>query len=192
MLCGELRLHDLQDVRRLCDGFGVPLLHGLSGVERLSDDGVGTFDHELQHETAHLAALAVLGRAVIENGHVAGSLQQAVEIVGIDGDLVVDGGQFVGLSDAMGNERRVVDAPGNISLVAGEQQHMVEVEVARLEDAHHLNAFSRFTVEGNAGLLDDLHGQALKGCQVYRQVTALAQVLDAVDQRVCPEQRLLE
>ena len=69
---------------------------------------------------------------------------------------------------------------------------MVEVQVARLENTHDLNAFSRFAVEGNAGLLDNLHGQTLQGRQVYRQVTALAQVLDAVDQRVGPEQRLLE
>ena len=153
---------------------------------------MGAFHHQLQHETAHLAALAVFSGVVVENGHVAGPLQQAVEIVGIDGDLVVDGGQFVSLSDAMGNERRVVDAPGNIPLVAGKQQDMVEVEVSRLEDSHDLNAFSRFAMKWDAGLLDDLHGQALQGCQIYRQVAALSEVVDSVDQRVGPEQRLLE
>ena len=118
VLGGELRLHDLQDMRRLLDGLVLPLLHGLSGLERAAADGMGTLDHQLQHETAHLAALAVLGGTIIEDGHVAGPLQQAVEIVGIDGDLVLDGGQFVGLPDAVGNERRVVDAPRNVALVA--------------------------------------------------------------------------
>ena len=86
-----------------------------------------------------------------------------MEIISVDGDLVFYGRQFVSMAQTMGNERRVVDAFRHVALVAGEQQHVVEVEVARFQHAHDLKTFGRFAVEGDAGLLDDLRDQSLQG-----------------------------
>ena len=52
------------------------------------------FDHDLEHETAHLACGGAVGTVVVDEGDVGGALQQAVEVVGVDGHLVVDGGVF--------------------------------------------------------------------------------------------------
>ena len=83
-----------------------------------------------------------------------------MEIVGEDGHLVVDGGQLVGLANGVGDERGVVDALGKVAFVAREQQDVFEIEVARLEHAHHLKANGGFSVERDRGggdeLLDEL------------------------------------
>ena len=64
---------------------------------------------------------------------------------------MIDGGQTVGLTETVGNEGGIVDALGEVAFVAGEQQHMVEVEVTGLENAHDLYAFDGFAVEGYRG-----------------------------------------
>ena len=115
-----------------------------------------------------------------------------MEIIGVDGHLVFDGCQFVGVAQTVGNERRVVDAFRHVALVAGEQQHVVEVEVARLQHAHDLKTFGGLTVEGDAGLLDDLRDQSLQGVLRHRQVATALQVVETVDQHIGTEQRLLE
>ena len=61
-------------------------------------------DHQLEHEAAHLAPLTTLGRIVVENGDIRGTLQQAVEIVGIDAYFVFDRCEFIGVTDAVGNK----------------------------------------------------------------------------------------
>ena len=61
-------------------------------------DGVWTLDHQLEYETAHFAALTILGRTIVEDGDVASPLQQAMEVISVDGHLVFDGRQFVGVA----------------------------------------------------------------------------------------------
>lgn len=111
----------------LLDGLGVAQHGRLSCLQGLSNDVVGTLYEHLEHEAAHLAGVAVLGGVVVEDGDVAGALQQAVEIVGVDGGLVVDGGKPERLADGVGDEGTVVDAAWNVAVVAREQQHVVEV-----------------------------------------------------------------
>ena len=177
---------------RLLDGLGCPRGGLLTGLQGVLADGLATLDEHLQHEAAHLAPLAVLGGIVVEDGDILGALQQAVEIVGVDANLILDSGQFVGLADAVRNERAVVDAPRHVALVAGEQQDVVEVDVARLEHTHHLDALDGLAVEGDAGLLDNLRGESLQGLVGDLQIATLYQRIQAVDQHVGSEKRLLE
>ena len=116
--------------------------------------------HELEHEARHLARLAIGSGVVVDDGDILGTLQQTMEIVLIDGYLVIDGGEAVGLADGVGDKRGIVDATGHVALVAGEQQHVVEVEVAGFEHAHHLQPFGGFAMEGDRGLLDELLEEA--------------------------------
>ena len=76
------------------------------------------FHHQLQHEPAHLARVPVFCGIVVNQVDVGGTLQEPVEIVGIDGHLVVDGGEVESLSNGVGDERCIVDALGHVSLVA--------------------------------------------------------------------------
>ena len=155
-------------------------------------DAVPALHHHLQHEPAHLAALTVLRRVVVQHGHVAGALQQTVEIVGVDAHLVLDGGQLVSLTDAVRDERAVVHTLGHVALVARQQQHVVEVKVARLQHTHDLHTLGRLAVEGDAGLLHQLHRQPLQRLVAHHEVPADDEAVEPVDQRVGAEQRLLE
>ena len=112
-----------------------------------------------------------------------------MEVVLVDGYLLVDGGKPVGLADGIGDERGVVDAPWHITLVAGEQQHVVEVEVTRLEHTHHLDALGGFTVEGDRGGLDELGDEALEGDRVDGEDTAVDEVADSIQNGIHAEAR---
>ena len=119
-------------------------------------------------------------------------MQQAVEVVGVDAHLVLNRRQLVGLADAVRYEGAVVDAPWHVALVARQQQDVVEVEVARLEHTHDLHALGRLAVEGDGGLLDELLQQALQRGVCHDQIAAADESVEAVDERVAAEQRLLE
>ena len=69
----------------------------------------------------------------------------------VDGYLVIDCGQSVGLTQGIGDKRGIVNATWHVTLVAREQKHMVEVEVSSFEHTHHLDSFGRFAMEGNRG-----------------------------------------
>ena len=90
----------------------------LSGLQARFPDVIVALHQQLQHEAAHLSRVAAVGGIVIHQGDVVAALQQVVEIIGIDGHLVVDGGQTVGFSDRVGDKRRVVDTLGHVALVA--------------------------------------------------------------------------
>ena len=121
--CGReaSRLHE-----RLYDeivfGHGMALLsqRQLLCVEILPRNGVGALHHELQHEATHFARRGVARRLVVGERDVAGSLQQPVKVVGINGHFVVDGGEVESLAHGVGNERGVVDAFGHVAFVARE------------------------------------------------------------------------
>ena len=105
-------------------------------------------------------------RVVVDQCDVRGALQQAVEVVGVDGHLVVDGGQAVCLAYGVGYERGVADALWHIALVARQHQYVVEIQVARLQYAHHLQAYGWLAVEGNAGGGHKLRQEPLQGDDV--------------------------
>ena len=128
---------------------------------------------ELQHEAAHLAGVSVVGGVVVGDGDVAGALQQAVEVVGVEGYFVVDGGEVVCLAYGVGYERGVVDALGHVAFVAGEEEEVVEVDVARLEHAHYLYAHNGLAVEGYGRGADELRDESAQRGVVDEEVAAV-------------------
>ena len=128
---------------------------------------------QLEHEAAHLAGVSVVGRVVVGDGDVAGALQQAVEVVGVDSHLVVDGGEVVCLAYGVGYERRVVDALGHVAFVAGEEEEVVEVDVACLEHAHYLHAHNGLAVEGYGRGADELGDESAQRGVVDEEVAAV-------------------
>ena len=67
---------------------------------------------------------------------------------------------------------------------------MVEVEVTRFEDTHHLESLCGFTMEGNRGGADELTYQALEGDDIYLEDATVHQTAQTVQQGVHPEQTL--
>ena len=155
-------------------------------------DVLRRFDHELEHESAHFTAISVLGGVVVEQGDVGGALQQRVEIIGVDGDLVVDGREVVSLANRVGDERRVADAFRHIPFVGREHENVLEIEVSRLKNAHDLQSLGRFAVEGNRGRLDELVEQSAERGDVAVEVAVIDERFQSVDERVGAEKRLLE
>ena len=171
----KVLLHLGDDIGRLLDGLGGVELWRLARFQGEERDGNLVLDHQLEHKARHLGRLAIAGSIVVEYGDIGCALQQAMEIVLIDGHLVIDGGQAVGLTKGVGNERGVVDAARHVALVARKQQHVVEVEVTRFEYAHHLDTFGGFAVEGDGGRRNELTDKALHGDDVYLQHAAINQ-----------------
>ena len=149
-------------------------------------------DHELEHEAGHFAAISVFGGVVVEQRDVGGALQQGVEIIGVDGDFVVDGGEVVCLADGVGDERRVADVFRHISFVGRQHENVLEIEVSRLEHTHDLQSFGGFAVEGNRGRLDELVEQSAEGGQVAVEVAIFDERFQPIHQCIGAKQRLLE
>ena len=147
----KVLLHVGDDLGRFLDSLGRVELGCLARLEREERNRYLVLDHQLEHKARHLGRLAIAGSVVIEYGDIGCALQQAMEIMLIDGHLVVDGGQTVSLAEGVGDERGVVDTARHVALVARKQQHVVEVEVTRFEHAHHLNTLGGFAVEGDRG-----------------------------------------
>ena len=177
---------------RFGNGLRLPTDGLLAAGQGIMLDGVGILNHELEHEATHLAALAAIGGIIVKNSDIRSTLQQTVEIVGIDANLVFDRGKFVGMTDAVGNERTVVDATRQHALAARKQQHVVEVQVTRFEHAHHLQALGGLTVEGNRRLLNQLADKPLQGVHGDVEHTVGHEAVQTVDERIGPEQRLLK
>ena len=57
---------------------------------------------------------------------------------------------------------------------------MVEIDVSRFQNAHHLDTFNRLSVEGNTSGGDNLRNQSLQGEGVDIQNTALNEVAETV------------
>ena len=134
----------------------------LSCYQGLALDGMLAFYHHLQHESAHFSRLSVFRGIVVGERNVVSSLQHAVEIVGKDSHLVLYRGKSIRLAQRVRDERRVVYPFWQFTLVARENQDMVEVEVSGFEYTHHLYSFCRFTVERNRGGLDELLNQSFQ------------------------------
>ena len=181
-LFGEAALEGEHHVGGLGDGLWRAELGRLTSTqcELLN----GSVEHELEHEARHLAFLCIDCGVVVDDGDILGALQQTVEVVLVDGHLMVDGGEAVGFADGVGDERGVVDALGHVAFIAGEQQHVVEVEVAGFEHTHHLQAFGRFSVEGDGGLLDELLDESLQGADVEDEGAVVDEVAHTVQQCV--------
>ena len=84
-----------------------------------------------------------------------------MEIIGIDGHLVVNSGETVGFSDTVGYERGVVEPLWEVTFIAGEQKYMFEIDVTRFQYTHYLDAFDWFPVEGYTGGRNNLCDESL-------------------------------
>ena len=189
VVIGETMVEDVEDGGGLVDGLRLTEEGGLAGFQAAEGD-ISSLHHQLEHEAGHLALLGIDGGVVVDDGDVVGALEKAVEVVFVDGHLIVDGGQAVGLTDGVGDERGVVDAARHVALVAGEEQHVVEVEVAGLEYTHDLDALGGFAVEGDGGRLHHLGDKALEGGHVDGEDAAVGEVAQAVEQGVHAEEGL--
>ena len=114
-----------------------------------------------------------------------------MKVIGIDGHLVIDGGETVGFSDAVRDERGVAQAFGQVAFIAGEQQHMFEIDVARFQDTHHLNAFYRLSVEGDTGGRNNLRDESLQGENIDLQAAAFDEFAQTIQKCIHAKQTLL-
>ena len=76
----------------------------LTGDESLPNDRMLTFYHQLEHESAHLARLAIFRSIVVGKRDVVSTLQHTVKVVGKDGHLVFYGGETVSLAQGVRDE----------------------------------------------------------------------------------------
>ena len=104
------------------------------------------------------------------------SLYHAVEIISVDGYLVVNGSQPISFSDGIGDERGVVYATWQVALIARENQQMLEVQTAGLQYAHDLNALGGFSMEGNGSGLCQLDDEPFQRSGVHVQVSTAHEV----------------
>ena len=102
-------------------------------------------------------------------------------MVSIDGHFVLHRGESVRFTQGMWDERRVAHPFWHVAFVARQHEQMVEIEVARFQYAHHLNAFSGLAMERNAGGLNELGHEAFEGSEVDGEVASCDQVCQSVD-----------
>ena len=115
-----------------------------------------------------------------------------MEVIAEHRHLVVDGGKTVSLAHKVGNERHVVYSFGHVSLVAGEHQHVIEVEIACFQHTHYLHSARRFAVEGNGGRGNELTEKAAEDDEIGCQFAPFHQFQQLVKQRVHAESRFLK
>lgn len=108
----------------------------LARGERLSLDVVLAFHHQLQHESAHLSRMSIFCRIVVSERDVICSLQHTQEVVGEDGNLVVDGGQAIRLADGIRDKGCVAHSLRNVAFIARQYKDVLEVEVSSFEYTH--------------------------------------------------------
>ena len=118
-----------------------------------------------------------------------GTLYEAIEVVGIDGVLVFDGGHAEGLAQVVGDEGSLASCLGQLTLVEGEEDEVAEVEVARLEHTHDLQADGRLAVERYGGGGEQAAQQTLQCVGAQGQVAAFHQAEQAAHDGVGLEQR---
>ncbi len=111
----------------------------------------------------------------------AGTLDEAVEVVGVNGSAVVGSRETEGAAQEIGNEGIVRRGSREIPLVHREHQHMLEVEAARFEHAHHLQSRRRLPVEGDAVAPQQLFEQAAERGASHVEAAAVDQGQEAVD-----------
>ena len=108
---------------------------------------------QLADVAARLAGRLLVGVRAVEHVNRPRPLDEAVEVVGVDTLVVFGGGQIVGGPQVVGDERRLRgETAGEVVVVHREQDDVLEVEVARLEDAHHLDTLERLAAFNSQGL----------------------------------------
>ena len=118
-------------------------------------------------------------------------MDEAVEVVGIDGILVLYGGHAEGFPQVVGDEGGLASGFGQLPFVEGEHDEVAEVEVTRFQHTHYLHADGGFSVEGNVGRGKQAVQQSLQRvCAHTTQFAGLYQAEQAVDEGVAFEQRL--
>ena len=143
-------------------------------------DGVGVLDHELEHEAAHLAALSALSGIVVDERHVLCSLYEAIEIVGIEAVALVTSREMVLFAEEIRNERTAVFRLRQVAFVHTEHEHILEVEIARFEHSHQLNAHCGFSVERQGMGINDLEKKTRERERLHTQYSRLLQLQQAI------------
>ncbi len=180
----------VQHTGGLADRDGACRLRHLSRHETVAADVLSRLNKILEHEARHLATVKSVVGGVVHQRHVLRTLYQAVEVVGIDGHAVLHRGESECPPQVVGNERCVAVVLRQLVFVDRQHQQIAEVEVARLEHAHNLQPYGRLAVERYAGSGKQPVQQVDECLCRDVQLAALRQCQQAVDERVCLEQRL--
>ena len=113
----------------------------------------------LFHEARHLSTRCAFGGIVVDECHVLCSLNEAIEIVGIEAVALVTRGEMILFAEEIWDERTAGFRLRQVAFVHTEHEHILEVEIARFEHSHQLNAHSGFAVERQGMGIDDLEKQ---------------------------------
>ena len=90
----------------------------------------------------------------------AGTLDEAVEIVGEDRRLALGHRHAEGTAQEVGDEGGIVGLLRQYAIVGREKYDAVEVEAARFEHTHHLQSHDGLSAEGNGGRSHHLPNEA--------------------------------
>ena len=123
----------------------------------------------LFHEARHLSARCAFGGVVVDERHVLCSLNEAIEIVGIEAVALVTSGEMVLFAEEIRNERTAVFRLRQVAFVHTEHEHILEVEIARFEHSHQLNAHCGFSVERQGMGIDDLEKKTRERERLHTQ-----------------------
>ena len=132
---------------------------------------------ELVDIAARFAGRLLVGVRAVEHVHAPGPLDQAIEIVGIDSLVVFGRGQREGRTQVVGHERSLRHAvAGEVVVVHRENDDVVEIEVAGLQNTHHLHPFQRLALERDADRLEVAAQQRGVDLRFDRQVAGVERV----------------
>ena len=62
------------------------------------------FDEKLQHETGHFSSVQPVGRSIVEQGDIFGTLNESIKIVSVDSILVFDSSHAESFAQIVGDE----------------------------------------------------------------------------------------
>ena len=158
------------------------------GNSEIADGKVGLC-LQLSKETAHFVACISGTVFIVDTGDVFGTLDKTIEVVGIDRNLMTDGGQSESLAQRSRNKTALMDVLRQSALFKIEDEHVAEVQTTRLQHAHNLNAHSRFAVEGDVYASQKVAQKTAQGglFHLQRDVITLDQLEQLLQHPVCLE-----
>ena len=109
-------------------------------------------------------------------------MDEAVEVVGIDGILVFYGGHAEGLPQVVGNEGGVASGFGQLPFVEGEHDEVAEIEVTRFQHPRLLACRWRVLREGCWQSKQAVQQSLQRVCAHATQFAGLYQAEQAVDE----------
>ena len=142
-------------------------------------------------KATHLARLQSVTPRVIEQADMAGTVDQAIEMVGPDTVLVLVCRQAETTAQVVRDKRIGRFLQREDSLIHGKNDQTVEIERTRFQHTHNLQSGKRFTVERNRNRIRHPLQQTEIGVDLHFDVGLLHDFLHSVDCRKVVEDKLL-